>query len=186
MRWTRLFDDLEAQVRRLEQDERAAEIAEQSRAARGRVELVEALAADRGRQVSVRAHGVGRVTGTVAEVGQDWFTVDIDVQAPQRRRSVLLPLSSVQTVSGLSGFVDQRDSVSSRHFGLRLALRALSRDRATVRVHLVDDTVLGTIDRVAQDHIDVSAHPDDVPPRRGQVRTSVAVPFWSICAVRQI
>lgn len=173
-------------MRRLEQSDQEAEIAEHTRAARGSVELVDALAADRGASVRVQARALGLVAGTIADVGMDWFTVDTDVEGPSRRRSVLLPLSSVRSVTGLSGFVDQRGSASARRFGLRLALRALSRDRATVRVHLEDYTVLGTIDRVGQDHINISEHPDDRPPRRAEVRLRHAVPLWSLCAVRQL
>jgi len=171
---------------RLEQAQEAAEVTEHTRAARGGVELVEALAADRGAGVRVQARGVGLVIGTIADVGRDWFTVDTDVEGPPRRRAVLLPLTSVQAVSGLSGFADQRPSASARRFGLRLALRALSRDRATVRVHVEDYSVLGTIDRVAQDHIDIAEHPDDRPPRRAEVRMRQAVPLWSLRAVRQL
>jgi len=186
VRWTALFDDLEAQMRQLEDADHTAEVAEASRAARGQISLIEALTADLGSGVQVRARGIGRVVGSVSDVGQDWFTLDLDIQGPPRRRSVLLPIGSVQSVSGLSGFADQRASASARRFGLRSALRALSRDRATVRVHQVDDTVLGTIERVAQDHIDVADHPDDAPPRRDQVRTRHAIPFGAICAVRQL
>ncbi|MGB5936602.1 MAG: hypothetical protein WBG76_12130, partial [Ornithinimicrobium sp.] len=69
MRWTRLFDDLEAQLLRLEQAEREAEIAEVTRSERGRVSLIEALAADLGLTLRIEAMGVGRIEGELSEVG---------------------------------------------------------------------------------------------------------------------
>jgi len=186
VRWNRLFDDLEAQVHQLERSDRVAQVAEQTRAARGGVALLEALTADRGREVSVQARSVGRLLGAIGDVGEDWFTLDMDIQGPRRRRAVLLPVSSVQSVAGLSGFAEQQASASARRFGLRLALRALSRDRSSLRVHLADDIVTGTIERVAHDHVDVAEHPDDQPPRRPQVRTGQTIPLWAICAVRQL
>ncbi|MGB3187307.1 MAG: hypothetical protein WBB15_15745 [Ornithinimicrobium sp.] len=187
MRWTRLFDDLEAQLLRLEQAEREAEIAEVTRSERGRVSLIEALAADLGRGLRVEAMGIGRIQGDLSEVGNNWCMLEMAMQGPARRRSVLLAVSAIQTVAGLSGSVDQREGVSARRFDMRSALRALARDRAMVRIHLASgSTVSGTLDRVGRDHIEVADHPEDAPRRASAVRQVHSVPLWALCALRQV
>lgn len=187
MRWSRLFDDLEAQLLRLEQAEVEAEVSEHVRSERGRIALPHALAADRGHEISMDVLGMGRISGLLSEVGQDWCIVEGAVQGPRRNRSVLVALSAVQSVTGLSGFADQREGASQRRFDMRSALRALSRDRARVRIHLTGGgTVQGTIDRIGRDHCDVADHADDAPRRGRDVRATHTVPLWAISAVRQV
>ncbi len=187
MRWSRLFDDLEAQLVRMEQAELAADVSERTRSERGQVALAHALAADCGRELSIDALGVGRVNGVLSDVGQDWCIVESVAQGPQRSRSLLLALPAVQSVTGLTGFVDQRESASQRRFGMRSALRALGRDRAHVRIHLSGGgSVQGTIDRIGLDHCDVADHADDAPRRSRDVRAVRTVPLWALCAVRQV
>lgn len=187
MRWTRLFDDLESQLIRLEQAERAADVADQVRSERGHIALLEVLAADVGRTVAVQAQGVGALTGVLREVGQDWCMLESATAGSSRQRAVLLPAASLQSVTGLSGFADQREGASRRRFGIRSALRALGRDRAMVRVYLTaGGAVQGTIDRVGLDHFDVADHPDDAPRRASEVRGVHAVPLWAMCALRQV
>lgn len=187
MRWSRLFDDLEAQLVRLEQAEIEADISERARSERGHVAVAHALTADCGREISLDVLGMGRVIGVLREVGQDWCIVEGAAEGPRRSRSVLLALSAVQCVTGLSGFSDQRDGASQRRFGMRSALRALSRDRAQVRIHLTGGgTVQGTIDRIGRDHCDVADHADDAPRRGRDVRAMHTVPLWAISAVRQV
>ncbi|CAN5506435.1 hypothetical protein BH23ACT6_BH23ACT6_02000 [soil metagenome] len=187
MRWTRLFDDLEAQLVRLEQAELEAEVAETTRSQRSGVLLAEALAADLGRSLSIEALGIGQMTGDLTEVGSNWCMLDMDVQGPARRRSVLVSMAAIQSVSGLSGSVDQREGASQRRFDMRSALRALARDRAMVRLHLASgSTVTGTIDRVGRDHVDLADHPEDTPRRASAVRQTRTVPSWALCALRQI
>ncbi len=187
MRWSRLFDDLEAQLVRLEQAELAADVSERTRSERGQLALAHALAADCGRTLTIDALGVGKVSGVLSEVGQDWCIVESATQGPQRSRSVLLALPAVQSVTGLTGFVDQRESASQRRFSLRSALRALGRDRAHVRMHLSGGgTVQGTIDRIGLDHCDLADHADDTPRRSRDVQAVHTVPLWALCAVRQV
>ncbi|MGB3830022.1 MAG: hypothetical protein WA962_14735 [Ornithinimicrobium sp.] len=187
MRWNRLFDDLEAQLVRMEQTELAADVSERTRAERGQIALIQRLAADAGRELVVDVQGVGRVGGTLSEVGLDWFIVDSTTHGPHRSRAVLVSLAAVQSVTGLTGFADQRDGALQRRFGLRSALRALGRDRARVRIHLSGGgTVQGTIDRVGLDHCDVADHADDAPRRSSEVRHVHALPLWAVSAVRQV
>lgn len=187
MRWTRLFDDLEAQLAVQERAELLADVAEHTRSERARVHWVERLVATAPGPVGVRVRGVGQVTGTVHEVGSDWFLLLVSVQGPQRRRHVLIPQHAVLSLSGLSGRADQRAGASRRRFDLRQALRALSRDRCLVRVTDVDGGHLtGTIDRVGRDHLDLADHADDEPRRAGAVRTTHTVPSAGVAVLRQL
>ncbi len=187
MRWTRLFDDLEAQLIRLEQAELAADISDRVRYERGQVSLLETLSADCGRTIAIEAQEIGSLTGVLREVGQDWCILESTTAGSVRQRAVLLPAAAIQSLTGLSGFADQRESASRRRFGIRSALRALGRDRAMVRVYLTGGgTVQGTIDRIGEDHIDVADHPDDAPRRAAEVRAVHTVPLWAICALRQV
>ena len=76
-------------------------------------------------------------------------------------------------------------SRTARRFGLGYALRALSRDRATVAVSLVGGgpPLLGTIDAVGADHLDLAEHDEGVPRRRENVRAVATVPFVALVAV---
>ncbi|MGB5952894.1 MAG: hypothetical protein WBG57_10350 [Ornithinimicrobium sp.] len=187
MRWTRLFDDLEAQLVALEQAELEEEVAESTRSQRGSLLMLEALTADVGRRLRIEALGIGRVEGHLTEVGSDWCMIETAVHGPARRRSVLMSMPAIQSVTGLSGAVDQRQGVSGRRFDMRSALRALARDRAMVRIHLASGTtVSGTIDRVGRDHIDLADHPEDAPRRASAVRHMTTVPTWALCALRQV
>lgn len=187
MRWTRLFDDLEAQLVALEQSELQAEVAEVTRSQRGTVSVVDSLAADIGRSLSVDVLGLGRIEGQLSEVGSNWCMLEMAVHGPARRRSVLVSLSAIQSLSGLSGSADQREGASQRRFDMRSALRALARDRAMVRLHLASgSTVTGTVDRVGRDHVDLADHPEDTPRRAAAVRNVHTVPSWALCALRQI
>ncbi len=187
MRWTRLFDDLEAQLISLERAERAADVADRVRSERGQITLLQAMAADCGRTVAVEAQGVGSLKGVLREVGHDWCMLESTTAGSARQRAVLVPATSLQSVTGLSGFADQHEGASRRRFGIRSALRALGRDRAMVRVYLTGGgNVQGTIDRIGQDHFDVADHPDDAPRRAAVVRAVHTVPLWAMCALRQV
>ena len=81
MRWERLFDDLEAQLRSDETRELAAEVADRTRRERALVGLHErfAAAADRA-VVEIRVAGVGLLRGLVTGSGPDWVLLDHRVE----------------------------------------------------------------------------------------------------------
>lgn len=187
MRWSLLFDDLEAQLAEVDRVELGLEVAEHVRAERGQVALADRLAASVGATVRLRVRGAGTVAGALVEVGSGWCVLQTSAAGPERRRPVLVALPAVSTLGGLPVRADRPATHAPRRLDLRHALRALSRDRAVVRLVDVDGADLtGTIDRVGLDHLDLADHPDDVPRRPGAVRLHHAVPFTAVAAVRQV
>lgn len=183
MRWTDLFDDLEAQLRAQEAAQIQGEVAEHTRAALGRVSLSERFLADLGARVRLSLRGGLVIDGALIEVGSDWLLLHEDGAA--RPRELLIVTATTLSVSGLSGRSDEgRPGRVQRSLDLRQALRALSRDRALVRVHDLDGGLtLGTIDRVGADHLDLSRHPDDLPRRDRDVFSVVSIPYQALVCV---
>ena len=95
-----------------------------------------------------------------------------------------MPLASVTSLTALG-----RESVPAgrvaRRFALGAALRALSRDRATVGVTLLGGgpVLVGTIDAVGADHLDLAEHAEGLPRRRENVRGVTTVPFGALLVV---
>ena len=81
-----------------------------------------------------------------------------------------------------TGFISFSIIWETRSLGY--ALRALSRDRATVQVSVQGGgPLLGTIDAVGADHLDLAEHLDGLPRRRENVRAVATVPFAALVAV---
>lgn len=187
MRWSRFFDDLEAQLAMQGQAELAADAAEHTRAARSQTALVERLVASGTARLTLTVRGSARLSGVLSEVGPDWCVLRTDVLGPERRQDVLVRLPAVLGVTGLPVRVDQREGAGQRRFSLGSALRALSRDRSVLRLTDIDGGHLtGTIDRVGGDYLDLADHAADLPRRAGAVRSWHSVPIWALGTVRQI
>lgn len=186
MRWTELFDDLEGQLAAAEAAELRDEVAEHTRASLGQVPLVERYLADLGRQVRLVLRGGLVLDGELTEVGREWLALAHRDSA--RGRESLVLAAALLTVQGLSGRSDPGPPRRAhRPLGVRQVLRALSRDRSLVRVHLIEGASLtGTIDRVGSDHLDLSAHAADLPRRTREVHARVTVPYTALtCVVRR-
>lgn len=183
MRWSDLFEDLEAQLAAQEAAELHGEVVEQTRAARGRVTLGDRLIADTGRPLRLQLRGGTTIKGTLTDVGPDWLLVHEG--QPERGREHLVVRDSLVIVQGLSGRADPgRQGRVLRTLDLRAALRALSRDRAVVRAcDVVGGVTVGTIDRVGADHLDLSAHAVDVPRRSRDVQSLLTVPYAALACV---
>ena len=68
---------------------------------------------------------------------------------------------------------------------LRRALRGLARDRAWVQMVLDEGSVLvGTVDRVGADYVELAEHPADVPRRAEVVHGVRAVVIAAVAVVR--
>lgn len=170
MRWEALFADLEAQLEAARASEAAADVAELTRAERATVELASRLRAAHGHVLTVRS-GATRVAGTVLDVAEQWVLLGDGLVR------WLVPVAGVTAVHGLPVHAAPAPRAVERRLSLGHALRAIARDRATVRVVLDDEELTGRVDRVGADHLDLT-----VPaPHPGAVW---AVPFRAVRAVR--
>lgn len=183
MRWDDLFADLEAQSQAMWMRERAGDVEELTRTELTRLTLVDRLAPTVGTLLTLHCLGDVRVSGTVSRVGPDWLLLDED-----QGREAVVNLPSLITASGLSRMSSAPDrpaTVESR-LPLRSILRELARDRSSVRVHLVDSTVIeGTIDRVGGDFFELAAHGVGELRRRADVRQGHLVVHAAVSAVRR-
>jgi hypothetical protein len=176
MRWSQLFDDLEAQWDAETRRDLDYEVADRTRRERASVGLYERLAAGSGKTVLVRVTSGRAVGGVIADVGRGWMLLRSD------RRPVLVPLAAVAAVSGLSERAT--GSPVGKRFSLGYALRGLSRDRAVVAVEDVTGaTTSGTIDAVGADCFDLSEHAPDEPRRPENVTGRRVVPFSAVVSV---
>jgi len=170
MRWDALFADMEHQLDAAQAQERAEQVADLTRAERASVGLVDRLAAQGGGTLDVILRGGERVVGRVLDVAAGWVLLADD------RREHLIPLVAVAAVDGLARG-STPPGVVTRRLGLGHALRAVARDRAVVQVVALGEVLVGRVDVVGADHIDLAAvHPDSVRPTG---RCS-AVPFSAI------
>lgn len=176
MRWDLLFADLEGQLAAGERRELDDEVAERTRRERALVTLDVRLADAVGTSL-VLALGGGRaepirVEGELVDLGDGWVLL-----RSAAGRDLLVPLAGVATVGRLGAPSPVSAPSGARRFGLGYALRALSRDRATVAVHLGTGgaPLVGTIDAVGADHLELAEHPEGTPRRRGNVRTTTTV-----------
>lgn len=177
MRWDGLFADLEGQLAAEERRELDSEVAERTRRERALVDLGGRLAAV-AETVTVTLEGGRRLAGTVQDLGADWVLLRAEVGG----RDVLLPLAAVVSLTGLRN--QSATARTARRFGLGYALRALSRDRATVAVALRGaPAVIGTIDAVGADHLDLAEHHDGEQRRRENVRRTITLPFVALLSI---
>ena len=179
MRWEGLFADLEGQLAAEQRRERDDEVAERTRRERALVTLPGRLAAAVGAPCGSASSAAGRSTATCTTCGEDWVLARTHrrargARADGRRGHRCGPWGR-----------SPRSARTARRFGLGYALRALSRDRATVAVSLVGGgrPLLGTIDAVGADHLDLAEHDEGVPRRRENVRAVATVPFAALVAV---
>lgn len=179
MRWEDLFEDLEGQLRAQELRELESEVADRTRRERSLVGLHDLLLGNLGRTVELRLASGRSVEGPIGDVGAGWVLVT-DLGRP-----TIVAFPAILAVRGLARRVEEPGAVA-RRFGIGMALRAVSRDRATVDVVDLTGAILtGTIDGVGADHIDLAAHPADVPRRQAQVLDRWVIPFTGIGVVRR-
>jgi hypothetical protein len=181
VRWSRLFDDLEAQLEAALGAELDGEVAERSRREAALAHLRDRLAAVHGARATVHLPGAGQVQGLLVDSGVDWLLLE-----EAGSGEALVPLSAVLGITGIGAAASPPDqSAVGRRLDLRWALRGLARSRTPVRLLLVDGSVLtGTLDRVGADHVDLAEHGRDEPRRAAAVRQVRLVPLTALVAVR--
>jgi hypothetical protein len=179
MRWERLFADLEARFEAAEGVIAEGQLTDLVRAERGQLTIQDRLRAHVGESLTWSVgSGAAPIEGELLDVGADWVLVR------GAHGEVLIPITAVQYISGLSRAAHPTTGEVARRLGLGVVLRGLSRDRAAVIVGLPGDQRLtGTIDRVGADHFDLAVHGDDVPRRSAAVRGVRCLLFQSIVSV---
>jgi hypothetical protein len=208
MRWDRLFADLEAQFDEISDAEAAAELADRQRVAFGAVRATQRLAGSLEQPIRVRLAGGASIGGVLRSVGPDWLLL-VEAQS----RECLVALSAVTAVEGLTAATAPELSGLALRMDLRRALRGLARDRSPVAVGLTgwlggvagtapasvassigsaligsgstgSDEVIGTIDRVGADFVEIAVHAAWEPRRAGTVRSVALVPLDAVVLVR--
>lgn len=162
MRWESLFEDLEASFGAEADAGLAAEIAEATRLERSSVRLSDRLRASRGEEVRLLVRGGRRIALRVGVVGEDWLA------GSQGHYEVLVPLSAVQSMTGLPRAGQQERSETRRRLSIASPLRELVRDRATVSLAGAEGTLVeGLLMDVGRDAVDVlPAVPGEIPRTR--------------------
>lgn len=159
VRWDALFADMELQAQALEADARDAQVAELTRAERASVHLVDRLRSGVGAPVELLVRSGGRVGGVVLDVAAGWVLVE------DGRREHLVPVAGLVSVRGAPSVAAAGVGSALRRLGLGHALRALARDRCLVRCETVGGAVVGRVDAVGADHVDIGvADPADGRP----------------------
>lgn len=179
VRWEELFEDLEGQLVAADAREREALVQELTRAEQASVRLVARVRSSRGCDVVVGLLDGTPLRGRLVSGAETWF------ELAEGARHHVVPVSGVAWVSGLRAASAPQDA--TRRLGLAHALRALARDRARVVVRTRAGVLVGRIERVGRDHLDLWVGPPDgsgggqgaavrgLRPVPGQVDATVAV-----------
>lgn len=184
MRWEMLFADLEARWAAMADAEFAAEVADRVRSEVARVATVDRLQAARGRFVRLQLLGGTVVEGTLRSVGPDWLLVADEASGGVEE---LVAIRALAAVSGLGrgGSAPPAAAAVRSRLDLGYALRQIARDRLPVVVTLLDATaVVGTIDRVGLDNLELAEHPAAELRRSREISASRLIPTSAVAAVR--
>jgi hypothetical protein len=189
MRWDSLFDDLESQLERERTAEELDLEAEEERLRLGRLavrdRLLALVAAPGERPLRIALVGGARLTVHPHTIGRDWLSAAL----PDGRQCVVplasiasISLSQVEVATSLHG-TGAQDTISGR-LGLPFVLRDLCRRRRQVEVTTADGILVGTIDRVGRDHLDLALHEAGTARRESAVRDVLMLPIERIVVVR--
>jgi len=182
MRWQQLFEDLQSQFEAEEAAAERTESASRARAEMGAVRLAERLGGALGCRLTLGVRGAGQVAGVLVDRGPDWLLLE-DGQG----REQLVALAAVRSVAGLgrrTAVPEPAGGVRAR-LDLRRALRGLARDRSAVQIVLDDGgTLMGTLDRIGADFVELAEHPADAPRRSESVQGVRAVVIDAVAVVR--
>jgi hypothetical protein len=183
MRWEQLFEDLESRLEQLSQAERDAEIADRTRAELARISLLDRLRASMGQAIRCELSEGVIARGRLDRVGSDFVLLS------QPHGETVVPLSAMVLLDGVDeGAVSAEVAgrVVSR-LGLAAILRSLARDRSTVRLRLGQGRVLvGTVQRVGSDFLQLATHEAEESPRRGTVRATPLIPLDRLVSVERL
>ena len=183
VRWSRLFADLESRLQADRDAEFAVEVAERTRIEIGKVSLADRLRAAAGRRIVVATVAGRPYRARLDAVGVDWLVV-IDDRQTERLVALLMVEAFGQLPADVAPPYDGAGTQIAWRLDLRHALRGISRDRSHVRVVLTSGlVVIGTIDRVGADFIDVAEHEPGEPRRAGNVGAVQTLPLRAVVEV---
>ncbi|TVU63409.1 hypothetical protein FQP90_10555 [Paenarthrobacter nitroguajacolicus] len=182
MRWNSLFDDLEAQFSAERALASESEIAERAKVELAGIEVGDRLRGAVGAAIKVLLVDGIVLRGELGHVGSEWLVLT------EGARQWLIPLASVISYQGLGRLSLKPLTRTRQSLGIASALRALSRDRAELVIHLTVRTgdghkLRGVIDRVGRDYFDLAAVLNGEARRVGNVAEVVTVPFGSVAAI---
>jgi hypothetical protein len=187
VRWDTLFEDLSGQGAASDLAQHAVEVADRARLAAGRAGLADRLRGlPRPAALTVGLTRAQRLDGELLAVGADWLAL------LRHGQDCLVPLASIRWIQpvpllgpgpGRAIGAVEAGPVRDR-LGLTYAVRCLARDRAAVRVDLLDaDSVTGTIDQAGLDHLQLARHAADEPRRASSVSPAWWIPFSAVTAI---
>ncbi|MDF2808209.1 MAG: hypothetical protein K0S43_3155 [Cellulosimicrobium sp.] len=171
VRWDALFDDLAAQLAAAESQERAAAVADLTRAEHATMTLVERLRGTSG-TVTLELRDGSVVAGELRDAAEEWVLVG------EARRQHLVPTGAIAGVQGLGRHAQPASSPRTARLGLGHALRALMRDRRPVQVRTPAGAFAGWVARVGRDHVDLEVTP-------GNGHGSRVVPWSALLCVSE-
>lgn len=150
-----MFEDLEGRMRHAEDEEWRAVTEELTRAERAQITIADRLRASAGAPLALRLRAGHRAAGTVEEVGGQW------VRLARGRGSlrIWVPLAGIEMIEGLPRRARPAPASRLSPASLQHELRALSRDRALVRIETASAQAIGTIAGVGEDMLDLRSVP---------------------------
>jgi hypothetical protein len=179
IRWERLFGDLEGQLEAAERADLAAEVADRTRYEISRTTLADRLRAALGSDLDLTVAGVGAVSGSLTRVGADFLVIEVAGSFALIRAAAVVAVRNLRAASQ-----SPAETVAAR-ISLGMVARELARDRAAVTVWLRDGaTLVGTIDRVGADYLDLAEHSLDEPRRVGTIHGLRTVAVEALAMVR--
>jgi hypothetical protein len=185
MRWTALFEDLEAQLEAADAAELDAEVRDRTRTEFARVDLAGRLRAALRTELALQLRSGERLRGELVSLGADWLLLQAEDALGGSAPESLVPLRAVLVVRGLGpasvepgGAGGSAGRLAAR-LDLRTALRGIARDRSSVRITTDDGALLsGVVGRVGADHLEMPASPRD--------RSGPVVPFAGLSLVQRL
>ncbi len=156
VRWQLLFADLESQLATARAQEALAAVPDLVRAERATIRLADRVRASVGSRLLVHLGDVAGerdtvVGGLLADASPEWLLL----AGPGSRQS-LVPLGAVQALGGLASHAAPDQGPVRSRLGLPHVLRALARDRVEVQVCTAARCLVGRLDRVGADQLDVT------------------------------
>lgn len=180
MRWDALFADLESQFDALQEGDLYGEVADRIRTEVGKITVLDRLRGAVDTVVRVELRNAEPVQGLLTRVGKDCLLIEAE-----RSEEWLIPVAALVAVHRLGPWAEPAVGAVAGKLGLAHLLRGIARDRSPVTLFCGGVPVVGTIDRVGADFLEIAEHPLDAPRRRTEVYNVRLVPTQALCALRR-